>query len=379
MARRVRDYRTGIEILSDRRRIPGNPMILAIADPNVLAEGRTARILAEVVRSRPEVNHYARSRGLLEFVQSVADFYSQYHVKIEPEQQVLVTNGSNEAIFIALFGSATPGAEFILPNPTYADVAWFLKMLGTIARYVPLKQDYHLDLPAIRRAITNRTKGIFLCNPNNPNGAVYTKDELRGVLEIAREKNVMIICDENFCKFTYDGRKHVSICSLPDAFENVILINGLSKVFGLTGWRLGYLVANQELVAHLQKVASCMGGAVNTAIQYAGSKIMRTPIQVIERMVGQYERSRNLLVKLLREQGIDCPLPEGTFMVFPRVPDSFRTSESFVEFLHQRAGVMVNPGSIWGPRGKRNFRLVYGASEDEIKTALGRIQSVRTW
>lgn len=351
-----------------------NPIGFEVADPELDTPAHIKRAMIDALRTKIDATHYTRIRALLEFARSVSDYYKKFGVSSNPADEVLATVGSGEGLYIVFAAIVSPGDEFILPNPTFPNYASLLDILGGTSKFVPLKDDFHLDIDAISNSISKKTKAIVLCTPSNPTGAVYTRNELGSILKIANEKNLLVISDENYCEIVYDGKKHETIGSMKGAKERVIIVNGLSKAFAMTGWRLGYLVANKELVAQFEKLAFEIRGSVNTAVQYAGARALEGGIGWMTKRLKGYERKRNLTVDLLREMGIECHKPEGGFEVFPRVPNRFKGSIEFTKFLANRAQVLVKPGVYFGPSGDRNFRMVYCKPDETIVEGLNRIR-----
>ena len=346
---------------------------LDVADPYI----DTPKYIKEAMKralSKRDSTHYTRIRGLPDFVESVAEFYgSKFNLKVDPMDQVLSTTGSGEGLYIIFSSITAEGDEFIVPNPTFPTYASLIKLHGGVTRYVPLKEDFHLDIRAIEDAVTNRTKAIVLCTPNNPTGAVYSERELSEVLKIANQRNLLVISDENYSQVTYDGKKHVSIASLPGGLDNTIVVNGLSKVFAMTGWRLGYVIARSDFIEHFEKLAYEIRGSVNTAVQYAGAKALESSAQVVKRIVREYDKNRHLVFDLLNEAGFKCHLPEGGFEAFPKIPDSFTDSQKFTEFMVEKTGVLIKPGIYFGPDGKMNFRLVYCRDRKVLRQAIKKM------
>ncbi len=193
-------------------------------------------------------------------------------------------------------------------------------------------------------------------------------------MELAEEKDIVVISDENYSQVTYDGRKHFTIASLPNAMDRVIVTNGLSKVYAMTGWRLGYLIARPDLVDQFEKIGYEIRACVNSAIQYAGAVALKSPKSYIDKVVSHYDKRRKLQIGLLREAGISCHMPEGGFEAFPRVPEGFAGgSMEFTRFLAENAAVLVKPGKYFGPDGDSHFRIVYCKDEEEIEMGVQRI------
>lgn len=354
----------------------GNLIGFDIADPT---SDPPVHVMKAMIRAlnRPDASHYTRIRGLPDFVNEVANFYdSHFQVKVNAEENVLSTVGSGEALYIIFESLVAKGDEFIIPNPTFPAYPALLKLREGVPKFVPLKSDCHLDIDLIEGAISKRTKAIVICTPNNPTGAVYTEDELTRLLKIAEQNDLLVISDENYSQVTYDDNRHFSIAALPNALERTIVVNGLSKVYSMTGFRLGYVVAKSGFINEFEKVAYEIRGSVNTAVQYAGVAALRTGEASIRKIVRGYDKKRRLIVRLLREAGLSCHMPEGGFEAFPRIHDSFKNSMEFTEFLVLNAGVLVKPGIYFGPQGKDNFRIVYCKDEKTITEGMERIRKV---
>jgi aminotransferase len=354
-------------------KIKGEPLTFDVADPSIDTPSHIKKAMIEAL-CRPDATHYTRIRGLPEFVTSVSEFYHRFGVQVDPNDEVLATAGSGEGLYIVFASMIAPKDEFILPNPTFPTYFALLDILGGVAKSVPTKADFHLDTDAIRKEVTRKTKAIVLCNPNNPTGAVYDKPELKEVLEIAEENDLIIISDENYCQLIYDDKEYHTIASLPNAMERTIVVSGLSKAYAMTGWRLGFVIAKKEFTELFEKLAFEITGSVNTAVQYAGAEALRTKNNIIAEIVNQYDRKRELTVRLLKEAGLRCHMPEGGFEAFPQIPTGFKDSMEFAKFLVERVGVLVKPGRFFGPEGRKHFRVVYCKDEKVIEEGLKRIK-----
>lgn len=363
---RVKDHEYEIgTLMALGAAIKGKPLTFDVADPSIDTPTHIKKAMLDALK-RADATHYTRIRGLPEFVNSVSEFYERFGVEVDPLDNVLATFGGGEGLYIVFMSMIAPGDEFILPNPTFPNYASLLHLHGGVARFVRTTKDFHLDTDAIRNAVTSKTKAIVLCTPNNPTGAVYDQRELEEVLQISKDNDLIVISDEAYNQVTYDGKKHFTIGALPNAMDRTIIVGTLSKVFAMTGWRLGYLIARKDLIEQFEKIAFEMRGSVNTAVQHAGAKALRTSSRIIKSIVAQYDRKRRLMVRLLRAAGFECHMPEGGFEVFPAVPGSFRGSIEFTRFLVEEAGVLVKPGMYFGPAGDNNFRLVYCKDEKVI-------------
>jgi aminotransferase len=344
-----------------------------IADPSFDTPAEITQALVDAI-GRPGATHYSRIRGLEPFVRAVASFYRRhFDASIDPMTEVMATVGSGEALFIVLWSIVAPGDEFILPHPTFPNYASLLDLFGGVARFVPTRPDFHLDLGAIERAVTARTKAVVICTPNNPTGACYTRVELAALLDLCRACDLVVIADESYSQIVYDGRRHVTIASLPGALPRAVVVNGLSKSFAMTGWRLGYIIAREEFIRAFEKIGYEIHGCVNTAVQQAGVVALDRARRLTAGLVAKYAAKRALMIDGLRRAGLECHLPEGGFEAFPKVPARFGGALPFVRFLATEAAVLAKPGSAFGPAGDRHVRLVYCRDDRQIRTGTRRI------
>jgi aminotransferase len=347
---------------------------LDIADPYLDTPRFIKHEMYRVLNNKKDSTHYSRIRGLPDFVKSVSNFYQRkFQVRVDPMEEVMSTVGSGEALFVVFSCIIGQGDECVVPNPSFPAYSSLIRMRGGVVRFVKTQDDFHLDHRAIKAAVTRKTKAIVLCTPNNPTGAVYDRAELSGVLEIARENDLIVISDESYSQVTYDGRQHFSIAALPKALERTIVVNSLSKVYAMTGWRLGYIIARSEFIEQFEKVAYEIHGCVNTAVQYAGAKALQAPESVINGIVRKYDANRRFTVKMLRDAGFQCHMPEGGFEAFPRIPNLFKGSEQFAKYLAKHVAVLVKPGIYFGPDGDSYFRIVYCKEREILSRALNRI------
>ncbi|MGI0072115.1 MAG: pyridoxal phosphate-dependent aminotransferase [Thermoplasmata archaeon] len=372
---RIRHHDYAISVLAGlARRRPGGVIGLDIAEPDLEIAPVVKRALVHAIRRIPGANRYSRIRGLPAFVRAVAKYYDRhFRVRVDAESQVLATVGSGEGLFVAFSALVDPGEELLLPNPTFANYEPILDILGGRARFVPTDPTFHLDLEAIERGVRRRTKGIVICHPNNPTGALYSRPELEGLLGIAERHGLMILSDENYAPLVYDGRPYHSMGSLSGARERTIIVSGLSKAHAMTGWRLGYVIAAPPLIEQFEKVAFEIRGSVNTAVQYAGAVALAQPRSTLTAVARHYDAHRHLLVNGLEAAGIPTPLPQGGFEVFPAVPKGYGDGRKFTEFLVDRAGVLAKPGEYFGPAGRRRFRLVFCVPRSAIEEGVRRI------
>lgn len=320
---------------------------------------------------------YTSNAGLPELREAICAYLKRrFDIGYNPKNEVLVTVGGSEAIDACIRTLITPGDEVVIPEPSFVCYS----PLTTLAGGVPVaietlaKDKFRLTPEHLKNAITPRTKLLILPYPNNPTGAVMRREDLEAIAEVLRGTNIMVLSDEIYGELTYNGR-HVSIASIDGMKERTILISGFSKAFAMTGWRLGYACGPSEVLGAMHKVHQFGIMCAPTVSQYAGVEAMRNGDDDIERMVGEYDLRRRLIVDGLHRAGLDCFEPEGAFYVFPSIKKFGLTSEQFAEKLLYEKRLAVVPGSAFGDCGEGFLRISYSYSVSHIVEALKRIES----
>ncbi|MCI8793068.1 MAG: aminotransferase class I/II-fold pyridoxal phosphate-dependent enzyme [Eubacterium sp.] len=319
---------------------------------------------------------YTSNAGLMELKKEIVRYLDRrFHLPYTPEQ-VLVTVGGSEAIDIALRSMLDPGDEVIIPEPCFVSYLPCVKMAGGVPVPLPLeeKDQFKLTKEKLLSAISDRTKILVLPFPNNPTGAIMTENELRQVAEIIEERDLFVLSDEIYSELSYQG-DHVSIASLPGMAERTIVINGFSKSYAMTGWRLGYAAGPEEIIKQMLKVHQYVIMCAPTTSQYAAVEALRYGDEDVARMRESYDERRRFLVKELNDMGIPCFEPMGAFYVFPNISRFGMTSEEFATRLLHQEKVAVVPGSAFGGCGEGYLRISYAYSIDNLKLALGKIQN----
>ena len=319
---------------------------------------------------------YTSNAGLMELKREIVRYLDRrFHLPYTPEQ-VLVTVGGSEAIDIALRSMLDPGDEVIIPEPCFVSYLPCVKMAGGVPVPLPLeeKDKFKLTKEKLLSAISDRTKILVLPFPNNPTGAIMTENELRQVAEIIEERDLFVLSDEIYSELSYQG-DHVSIASLPGMAERTIVINGFSKSYAMTGWRLGYAAGPEEIIKQMLKVHQYVIMCAPTTSQYAAVEALRYGDEDVARMRESYDERRRFLVKELNDMGIPCFEPMGAFYVFPNISRFGMTSEEFATRLLHQEKVAVVPGSAFGGCGEGYLRISYAYSIDNLKLALGKIQN----
>lgn len=321
--------------------------------------------------SSGKYDHYANKRGLQEYLDRVASFYNaSYGVSLDPEKDIIATSGATEGIFLAISTILHKEKELIIPRPTYSGYEEAARSIGGKIIYVDSLDDFSPDIDSIGSSFNERTAGIVLCNPNNPTGRLYRRNELLEFLKIADENNAFVISDENYSSIVYSEKGFTPISSIGRYSDSSITIGGLSKAFSMTGWRLGYLIANPESISEFERRVSVMRGPLNAPLQHAGAAALSLGLEEITRRVLIYKKSRDVAIHLLRNAEFQVEIPEGGFDTFPRIPPSFRSSSEFVECMADQTGVLLNPGYVYGPKYDDRFRMVFCKDPAEIEEGI---------
>ncbi|GAB6926466.1 aminotransferase class I/II-fold pyridoxal phosphate-dependent enzyme [Paenibacillus sp. JCM 10914] len=318
---------------------------------------------------------YTPNEGLLELREAIAEYlYDQFQLRYEPSREVLVTVGGSEAIDLALRALINPGDEIIIPVPGYVAYTPLVALNRGIAIELELsaQQDFKLTAESLQQVITSRTKAIVVNFPSNPTGAVMTYDDWLPIAQLAIRHNLVVISDEMYAELTY-GRRHTSIASLPGMRERTLVIGGFSKAFAMTGWRVGYLCGERELVSPMVKIHQYTALCAPIVGQIAAIACLRSGLGDKEEMRATYDKRRTMFVQGLREIGLDCREPQGAFYAFPSIVSTGMSSQRFAERLLQEAKVAVVPGQVFGAGGEGFIRSSYAASTAQLTEALERI------
>lgn len=319
---------------------------------------------------------YTSNAGLSELKAEISRYLARrFHLTYAPEE-VLVTVGGSEAIDIAMRAMLDPGDEVIIPEPCFVSYLPCVKMAGGVP--VPLaleeKDQFKLTKEKLLSVLTEKTKIVVLPFPNNPTGAIMTASELRAISEVIEERDLFVLSDEIYSELSYQG-DHVSIASMPGMAERTVVINGFSKSYAMTGWRLGYAAGPKEIIKQMLKVHQYVIMCAPTTSQYAAMEALRHGDKDVARMRESYDERRRFLVKELNDMGIPCFEPMGAFYVFPNISRFGMTSEEFATRLLHQEKVAVVPGSAFGECGEGYLRISYAYSIDNLKLALGKIQN----
>ncbi len=319
---------------------------------------------------------YTANSGLKELRGEICNYLQRRFELHYKEENILVTVGGSEAIDLAIRAVVRPGDEVIIPEPCFVCYEPITQLTGGVPVHIATRAEdqFRLTADQLRAAITPKTKLLIFPYPNNPTGAVMSAAETEEIAAVLRGTNVLVLSDEIYSELTYGLDRHVSIASLPGMAERTIVVNGFSKSYAMTGWRLGYAAGPAPLIKVMTKIhQSCIMSAPTTS-QYAAITALRQCDDQIEMMRDEYNRRRRYVVKALNEMGLTCFEPRGAFYVFPSIQISGLTSSEFCEQLLREKEVAIIPGSAFGASGEGYARISYAYSVDHLQTAMKRIR-----
>jgi len=323
--------------------------------------------------------HYVPSAGIPELRESIANYISESRgISVDPDE-VVVTPGAKAILFFSIIACVNPGEEVMYPDPGFPVYESMARFVG--AKPIPIQlreeNDFRLDPNEVRDKLTDKTKMIILNSPQNPTGSVLTKQDLEAIAEcVARKEDLLVLSDEVYCKILYEG-KHESISSIPGMKEKTILVDGFSKTYAMTGWRIGYGVMRKDLAQLLTRLIANSASCVCAFIQKAAVEALRGPQEDTKRMVEEFKKRRDVTVSGLNSiNGISCRKPKGAFYVFPNVKAFRMDSQQLAEVLLKEAGVATLSGASFGQYGEGYLRFSYANSVENIRKAINRISDV---
>ncbi|HSM88566.1 MAG TPA: pyridoxal phosphate-dependent aminotransferase [Desulfobacterales bacterium] len=336
-------------------------------------------VAAAVAAIDKGLTHYVASRGIPELRKAVAGkFQRDNHVAYDPDTEVIVTASGKLALYITLAAMLEPGDEVLYFDPAWVSYEPMIRMLGGIPAAVPLRpaDNFILDGDALKKRVSPRTKAMILNTPNNPTGRVLTAEELDVVARSAREHGYWVLSDEIYEHIIYDRRRHISLASLPGMRDLTVTLNGMSKAYAMTGWRLGYLGAPAPLCEQILKVQQHVVTCAPSFVQAAGVAALQGPQGCVDEMTAEYDRRRRFMADALNAiPGVHCPLPEGAFYLFPEVAFQGLDSNALAKFMIEKAHVAVTPGSAFGHAGTRNIRLTFATSMANLRQAAEQMKT----
>lgn len=319
---------------------------------------------------------YSANAGLLELRNEIAVYLQRrYGLSYEGKKEVLVTVGGSEAIDLAVRALVNPGEEVLIPEPSFVCYTPMVELACGVPVAIQTKAEdgFRLTKEALLEKITDKTKLLILPYPNNPTGGVMRREHLEELASVLRERSIMVLSDEIYSELTYNGR-HVSMASIEGMRERTIVVNGFSKAYSMTGWRLGYAAAPAPIIAQMTKIHQFAIMCAPTTSQYAAVEALRNCDESIESMVTEYDMRRRLVVDGFNRMGLPCFEPEGAFYVFPCIKSTGMSSEEFCEKLLYAKHVAVVPGNAFGDSGEGYIRVSYSYSVKHLLEAMKRIE-----
>lgn len=318
---------------------------------------------------------YTSNAGLMDLRKEICVYLNRkYDVSYDAAHEAVITVGGSEAIDMALRAMVNPGDEVLIPQPSYVSYEPCAILAGATPVIIDLKaeNEFRLTAQELRDAITDKTKILILPFPNNPTGAIMEREDLEAIAEVILEKDLFVISDEIYSELTYKG-KHVTIASLPGMKERTILINGFSKAFAMTGWRLGYACGPAVIIEQMTKIHQFAIMCAPTTSQYAAVAALRDCDEDVAQMCESYNQRRRYLMHAFKEMGLPCFEPFGAFYVFPCIKEFGMTSDEFATRFLQEFKVAVVPGTAFGDSGEGFLRISYAYSLENLKVAIGRL------
>ncbi len=366
---------SGIRKFFDLAASVENVISLGVGEPDFQTPWSIRKTAIDTLEKKRIV--YTANSGLAELRQEIANYiYRKNHVKYNSEDEVIVTVGGSEAIDISIRALVNPGDEVLIVEPCFVCYAPIVELTGGVPVTINtrIEDNFKLTPELLCEKITDKTKLLILPFPNNPTGAIMTREELEKIADILRDTNIIILSDEIYSELTY-GRNHCSITEIEGMKERTVLINGFSKAFAMTGWRLGFLAAPEPIVTQVLKIHQYAIMSSPTISQYAAIEALTNCDKEVHNMVVEYNIRRRLVVDSFNKMGLTCFNPEGAFYVFPCIKSTGLTSEEFCEKLLECQKVAVVPGNAFGQSGEGFIRVSYAYSLKHLMEAMKRIQA----
>ena len=365
---------SGIKDFFDIANTMEGALSLGVGEPDFPTPEHVREAAIESVR-RAETK-YTDNRGTVELRAAVADYLETFDLHYDRADEILITMGASEGIDLALRTLVDPGDEVLVVEPAYVSYIPCVELCGGVPVSIPLqaKNNFRLTKEELEEKITDKTKVLLISFPNNPTGAIMEREDLEAIREVVIEHDIFVITDEIYAELTY-GKKHVSIASLPDMYERCVVLNGFSKAFAMTGWRLGVAAGPQDVIFHMNKIHQFTTMSAGTTAQFAAFEALQSPVrdEEIAVMRQEYDERRHILVDGFREMGLSVVEPEGAFYVFPSIKETGLTSMEFCQRLLQEQKVAVIPGDAFGNCGEGYIRCSYAYSKDVIRECLKKI------
>ncbi|KUH32403.1 aromatic amino acid aminotransferase [Thermococcus celericrescens] len=327
------------------------------------------------------MTHYSPNAGIMMLREAISEkLREQNGIEADPRSEIMILVGANQAFILGLAAFLKEGEEVLIPSPMFVSYAPAVILAGGRPVEVPTyeENEFRLSVDDLEKHVSEKTRALIINSPNNPTGAVLTKKDLEEIADFAVEHDLIVFSDEVYEHFVYDGVKNHSIASLDGMFERTITINGFSKTFAMTGWRLGFVAAPSWVIEKMARFQMYNATCPVTFVQYAAAKAIHDPRswEAVEEMRQEYDRRRNLVWKRLNEIGLPTVKPKGAFYIFPRIRDTGLSSNEFSELMLKEARVAVVPGSAFGNAGEGYIRISYATAYEQLEEAMDRMEKV---
>lgn len=366
---------SGIRKFFDLAEQMDNVISLGVGEPDFLTPWHIRQAAMKTLDMGK--TRYTANAGLMELRKSISKYIKRNdNLDYDYKNQVLVTVGGSEGIDLFIRSIVEPGDEVIIPEPSFVCYDPIVSICG--GTVVPLvtraENKFKITAEDLKAKITPKTKALVLPYPNNPTGGIMEKSDLEAIAEVIRDTNILIISDEIYSALTYEGKKHTSIASIDGMYERTVVVNGFSKTFSMTGWRLGYALGPAPIIKQMTKLHQFAIMSAPTTSQYGAIEALDNGDEDTEKMKFEYDARRRFIVAGFNKMGLECFNPEGAFYCFPSIKSTSLSSDEFCEKLLKEKNVAVVPGTAFGECGEGFIRVSYCYSIDHIKTALGRIE-----
>jgi aminotransferase len=346
---------------------------LGVGEPDFVTPQRILRAGIESLEQGH--THYTSNSGTIELRETIARYLNRlYHIEYDPESEILVTVGVSEALYLALNAVINPGDEVIIPEPCFVSYAPEVVLAGGAPVIIDtvVENAFQVTGAQVQAAITDKTKGVLIGYPNNPTGAVMTRERLGEIATLAETHDLLVFSDEIYDRLVY-GIEHTHFATLPQMRKRTVVLGGFSKSHAMTGWRLGYAVGPAEIIAAMRKIHQYTIMSAPTTAQYAVAAMLDKSDEDVEAMRAEYDRRRRLMVDGFNELGLACFEPRGAFYTFPSIRAAGMDDITFAETLLQQEQVAVVPGTAFGQSGTSYVRACYATAYDQIEEALERL------
>ncbi len=378
LSRRVEFFTESVIRDMTRLALKHDAINLAQGFPDFPAPEELKRAAASAIME--DYNQYSITWGAKDLREEISRKAGEYnHIDVNPENEVTVTCGSTEAMMASMLALINDGDEVVVFEPFYENYGPDAAVSGAVPRFVSLNEDYSIDEDVLASAFNKKTRALILNTPNNPCGRVFTKDELKLIADLCMDYDVIAVTDEIYEHILYDNRRHVSIASLDDMRDRTITISGFSKTYSVTGWRIGYALAEKKLTSAIRKVHDFLTVGAPAPLQHACATALRFPDSYYEELVSMYEGKRKYLYDALIKAGLKCRLSEGAYYILADIPEGIEMDDmTFAKYMVSEIGVAAVPGSSFyrSEAGKHKLRFTFSKKDETLKEAARRLEGL---